>query len=176
MSLQKAIILLEEEHVVRTITLDVGCGKAENDASIRADIDRSASNLDVVCDAHFLPFKDSAFNVVFCSHLLEHLENPNQALKEFKRVSSNLVMLRLPNASHARFDLPQKYPHIFSWNATTLRSLLGKHFEKIVVNKGIWRNRAALARKRQLLTSLKFYLLTLFFEKPELEAICWRTP
>lgn len=33
-----------------------------------------------------LPFKDKSFDFVFCSHLLEHVEHPDRAIKEIMRV------------------------------------------------------------------------------------------
>lgn len=40
----------------------------------------------VNADVENLPFKDRAFDFVFCSHLLEHVEDPGQAIKEITRV------------------------------------------------------------------------------------------
>jgi len=40
----------------------------------------------VVCDAHYLPFVDDSFDYIFCSQLLEHLENPDFFFKEIARV------------------------------------------------------------------------------------------
>ena len=44
-----------------------------------------------------LPYKDNSFDVVLCTEVLEHLEDPEKALKELKRVSSNFVVLTVPN-------------------------------------------------------------------------------
>jgi len=40
----------------------------------------------VVCDAHELPFVDKSFDYVFCSQLLEHLEQPERFFEELARV------------------------------------------------------------------------------------------
>lgn len=40
----------------------------------------------IVGDAHKLPFKDETFDAVFCLEALEHVVNPVQVFKEFKRV------------------------------------------------------------------------------------------
>lgn len=37
-------------------------------------------------DLERLPFADHAYDFVFCSHVLEHLDNPGQALRELMRV------------------------------------------------------------------------------------------
>jgi len=40
----------------------------------------------VVCDIHSLPFDDGSFDLVYCSHVLEHSIAPMIALKEIHRV------------------------------------------------------------------------------------------
>ena len=41
----------------------------------------------VVADAHHLPFKDGAFVYTICSHILEHMDEPEQFARELRRVS-----------------------------------------------------------------------------------------
>ncbi|TBX75222.1 class I SAM-dependent methyltransferase [Rhizobium laguerreae] len=38
-------------------------------------------------DLEKLPFEDRAYDFVFCSHVLEHLDNPGQAMRELMRVA-----------------------------------------------------------------------------------------
>ncbi len=40
----------------------------------------------VICTLESLPFKDKTFNLITCSHVLEHVDNPRMALEEIKRV------------------------------------------------------------------------------------------
>lgn len=40
----------------------------------------------ISADVENFPFKDKAFDYVFCSHLLEHAENPGRAIEEIVRV------------------------------------------------------------------------------------------
>lgn len=40
----------------------------------------------VVADIHDLPFKENQFDYIYCSHVLEHVENPIRACKELVRV------------------------------------------------------------------------------------------
>ena len=49
-----------------------------------------------------LPFNDESFDIVFCSHTLEHSENIIQALKEMKRVlrSSGTLFIATPYHCH----------------------------------------------------------------------------
>src|SRR5262249_32166569 len=43
-------------------------------------------NVDVVADAHLLPYSDSAVDSIYCEAVLEHLKNPATAVEEMFRV------------------------------------------------------------------------------------------
>jgi len=69
------------------------------------------------------PFKDESFDVVFCSHVIEHLRSPYDVLKEFHRIlkRGGKLILGIPNPNCVYFDF---YPlskdrswsdHIYSW-------------------------------------------------------------
>lgn len=85
--------------------LDIGCSSAILTAEVAKFLPQSAiTGLDsykkaidfarkkyphlkfVVADAHKLPFKNNAFDLVICTETLEHLINPQLALLEMKRV------------------------------------------------------------------------------------------
>jgi len=70
-------------------TLNVGCGP-DDWGDVRVDVDfktqtGATSKLNVRADAHYLPFRDSVFSFGRCWHVLEHVENPAQALLELRR-------------------------------------------------------------------------------------------
>ncbi|HSD98592.1 MAG TPA: class I SAM-dependent methyltransferase [Patescibacteria group bacterium] len=44
-----------------------------------------------------LPYKDSAFDLVLCTEVLEHMEDPKKALAELVRVSKKYILLSVPN-------------------------------------------------------------------------------
>src|SRR6266571_6902933 len=44
-----------------------------------------------------LPYKANSFDVVVCTEVLEHLDDPKKAFQELARVSSNYVVLTVPN-------------------------------------------------------------------------------
>ena len=91
----------------RSRILDVGCGtgeftrvlESETDAEvvgIDADpallaVAREAGSQAVAGDALRLPFSDDAFDLVICQALLINLPDPERAVAEFARVSSELV-------------------------------------------------------------------------------------
>lgn len=44
-----------------------------------------------------MPYKDNSFDLVICTEVLEHLEDPKKALKEIFRVTKKYVLLSVPN-------------------------------------------------------------------------------
>jgi 2-polyprenyl-3-methyl-5-hydroxy-6-metoxy-1,4-benzoquinol methylase len=44
-----------------------------------------------------LPYKSNSFDIVLCTEVLEHLEEPQEALKELFRVSQKYVLVSVPN-------------------------------------------------------------------------------
>lgn len=48
--------------------------------------DLSWSNVDVNCDMTLLPFPDESFDLIICSHVLEHISDDKEALNELLRI------------------------------------------------------------------------------------------
>ena len=82
--------------------LEIGCGGGQSRAWFAAlghryigtDISktrvfewlRTHGGPDVVCDTHFLPFRDESFDIVYCAAVFEHLACPVLAAQEVLRV------------------------------------------------------------------------------------------
>jgi ubiquinone/menaquinone biosynthesis C-methylase UbiE len=66
------------------ISLDVGCGTNPK-GDVNIDVIREAQH-NLLADAHHLPLRNNSISVIFCDRLLEHLDNPDLALKEINRV------------------------------------------------------------------------------------------
>ena len=56
-----------------------------------------------VGNLYALDFLDRAFDIVVCSEVLEHLDEPERALKELKRVSRTALLLTVPHEPWFRF-------------------------------------------------------------------------
>ena len=48
-------------------------------------------------DIYKLPYKDNSFDLVLCTEVLEHLDDPGKAINELKRVAKKYVVLTVPN-------------------------------------------------------------------------------
>ncbi|MFA6525930.1 MAG: class I SAM-dependent methyltransferase [Candidatus Buchananbacteria bacterium] len=71
------------------VVLDLGCGDGNYKDLFpkRIGFDhRPGINVDVVGDAHQLPFEDGKFDIILCTEILEHLHSPQIAIKEMERV------------------------------------------------------------------------------------------
>jgi len=89
--------------LLRSTVLDVGC----DTAALRALVAQPGlyrgvdlgSGADVVVnlDQENLPFSDRSFETVVCTDVLEHLERCHAVMDELCRVSSNCVLVSLPN-------------------------------------------------------------------------------
>jgi SAM-dependent methyltransferase len=68
--------------------LDLGCGSKRyatyfSSSKMYIGIDtKSSEAVDIMSAGEYLPFKNSTFNVVLCTQMLEHAENPLDVLKE----------------------------------------------------------------------------------------------
>ena len=65
--------------------IDIGCGDRKRPGFIGVDV-RKTKAVDVIADARKLPFRDSCFDYVYSSHLIEHFSH-----REVKNVLIELV-------------------------------------------------------------------------------------
>lgn len=110
-------------------TLNLGCandpwGDVKVDISFNTQTG-SPSHPDVLADAHYLPFRDNSFEFARCWHVLEHLRNPHQALREIRRVSGH-ADIRFPYDDglkrEAIWGISIFHPWIF-WGAMKTRMI-----------------------------------------------------
>lgn len=96
--------------------LDAGCGEGFIDSIIYNNInDISLKGLEyteealniarkmnpqaeyIQGDIYNMPFEDNSADIVICTEVLEHLEKPEQAVRELLRVSRRYILLTVPN-------------------------------------------------------------------------------
>ncbi|HET8581144.1 MAG TPA: class I SAM-dependent methyltransferase [Candidatus Paceibacterota bacterium] len=78
-----------ESHASDAYTLDLGCAHSPYSQFFpnRVGLDvYQAPGVDIVGDAHDLPFEDATFECIVCTEVLEHLHTPERALSEMRRV------------------------------------------------------------------------------------------
>ena len=75
----------------------------------------------IVSDCHKLPFKDNEFDTVTIMEVLEHVELPEKALFEIRRVlkDGGLILVTVPNELRYEDD-----EHVWFYDITILRELL----------------------------------------------------
>jgi len=95
-------------------------------------------------DIYKLPYKADTFDLVICSEVMEHLENPEEALAELKRVSKKYVALSVPNEPLFTIQrilrgknvlkLGDHPEHIQHWTSGQFKKFVGKHFKIVSDN------------------------------------------
>jgi len=139
--------------------LDIGCGEGyvikhlrERNGDILIEgIDNSTEVLDKARELnpgvnfihgsiYSIPKVDNSFDLVLASEVLEHLDEPEQAIEELKRVSRKYVIITVPNEPFFRVAniLRLKYlgrmgntpGHVQHWSIPAFRTLLNRHFDR----------------------------------------------
>ncbi|HEX8207446.1 MAG TPA: class I SAM-dependent methyltransferase [Solirubrobacteraceae bacterium] len=155
--------LVEAEHLVRywwaarlargRRVLDAGCGTAygtrmlaDAGAAHVTGVDRAASVLEsvqaglpdnaelVTGDLRALPFADRSFDLVVCFEVIEHLEDPDAALRELERVvaADGVVVVSSPNRDVYEPGNPH-HPH--EYTPAELRQALQRYFAHVELRR-----------------------------------------
>lgn len=114
--------------------LDYGGGLGQNTFLFKTSIiyDKSkfavkfCKDKEIKVTTNLNQLKDNYFDIVFCSEVLEHLENPLKELKKiFKKLSENgILILILPIDKWNKPDMDDKNQHLYNWNFNTITNLL----------------------------------------------------
>ena len=92
--------------------LDLGCGEIDL-ADTTVDVDeRVEPDVGHDLDEFPYPFDENEYDTVWLIHVLEHLEEPNKALREAKRIAKKRVIVIIPigernDPSHKRIYVPE---------------------------------------------------------------------
>lgn len=101
--------------------LEIGCGDGFQSSLLRkygnyvvsTDLTTERTlNLDIICDAEYLPFKNSSFDIVYSSNVLEHIRDRDKGLSEMKRALSDdgLIIIMVPTSVWKVLSLLVYYP------------------------------------------------------------------
>jgi SAM-dependent methyltransferase len=148
-------------------SLSVGCN-GNRECDFNTDIKMYVKK-ELACSGLYLPFQDNSFEVVFSSHVIEHVKNPYQFLRELKRVARRIVVLKIPNSKfYKRCQL--SHEHIFGWNIFEFENFLLNEFGSVKV----YGSMRTLTRNK--LNTIKVYVMSFLQGEPnELVAICRKT-
>jgi ubiquinone/menaquinone biosynthesis C-methylase UbiE len=112
-------------HASGARTLDIGCADSPYAEYFKNRVGfdvREGKGVDVVGDAHNLPFADGEFEQVLCTEVLEHLHTPERALAEMGRVlEPGGVLILTTRFIFPLHDVPGDY---FRFTKYGLRHLL----------------------------------------------------
>lgn len=111
----------------------------------RASHSKTVHNIGKFVNANVmkLPFKDKSFDFSFCSHLLEHVEDPGVAIKEIVRISKS-GYIEIPNGimetiqpfiSHIWFVYKNKNKLVFVRKSKKIHEVLyenGREFDPFI--------------------------------------------
>ena len=92
--------------------------------------DANAATLDLRrIDAGSLPFEDRSFDLVYASHVIEHIPDPRAALAEIARVARKWVYVEVPcelhvRSNHADLQRTLDIGHINAYTPESLQLLL----------------------------------------------------
>ncbi len=151
--------------VVKTIrplnidsVLDVGCGEGFTLARLQKEkigksyegIERDGAAIELgnklyprlkitKGDIYKLPFKNNSFDLIVCTEVLEHLDNPRKAYKELIRVSKKYILLSVPNEPFFTIQRMARFQNILHLGAHPehIQHWTVRGFSKFVKVRGV---------------------------------------
>lgn len=134
------------------------------------DFNIKANHLEVCADGQHLPFKNKFFDVCYTAHVLEHMPNPMLYLTELKRVTKQVIIIKVPNALYFH-TTTESNEHIFSWTPESFNALIKRTFNHFVTYPS-YHNRYVKGQKvKNLFRYLKTYALRTKCKYNELTAV-----
>ncbi len=106
LQMKKLLIPLFKQIKPGSKVLDLGAGSLvfkqlfpKNVKYVSADIEKTSPDIDYICNARNLPFKNNQYDYILCSAVLEHIKEPNKVLSEIYRVlkPNGKVFLTVPH-------------------------------------------------------------------------------
>jgi ubiquinone/menaquinone biosynthesis C-methylase UbiE len=88
-------------------------------------------------DIYSIPLEDDSQDVVLCSEVLEHLNEPEAALSELVRVCRGTLILTVPNGYLYRLMLLPKFPSTFGNQPTHVNEWTRSQFREWLLANGV---------------------------------------
>ena len=151
------------EPIEASSVLDAGCGEGETIRRLGGILPPSVTGIDIseraiacarqsvpeatlMCGSvSELPFEDRSFDLVLCLEVLEHLDQPEAALAELRRVARDQLVLSVPHEPWFRAGslLRGKYlrtlgnhpEHVNHWNPASFDAFLSQDLEGVSVTR-----------------------------------------
>ncbi|MCL5407055.1 MAG: class I SAM-dependent methyltransferase [Patescibacteria group bacterium] len=152
-----AIVELIKETKVKKL-LDCGCGEgvvlhsiAQNLKNVEItgfDFDKNSVKLArknvprakiIEGSIYKIPYQENFTSLALCTEVLEHLDNPQKALAEIKKVTSHYAIISVPCEPFFRManvlrlaylsSLGNTPGHINNWTSVSFKNLLSKYFQ-----------------------------------------------
>lgn len=111
--------------------LNLGCGNTYIKGYVNVDYNKKY-NPDIVwnLNKYPYPFKDNEFDFIYCSYILEHLDNLFKCLKELRRIikPNGIIHIRVPYFSYSQSYADITHKRFFG--AMSFRQLIGGEFKE----------------------------------------------
>lgn len=94
-------------------------------------------------DIYQLPFPDQVFDTVVCSEVLEHLDDPDRAMRELKRVARRYVVITVPLEPYFRWlnrlgqwlGVSEDPGHVQFWTRSGFEQFVRRHLPKAKISR-----------------------------------------
>ncbi len=96
-------------------------------------------------DIYNLPYEDNSFDLVICTEVMEHLENPDKVVDEIMRVSKKYCLFSVPNepffmlSNFLRGKNLSRWgndiEHIQHWSSCAFKTMVGGKLNVIAVRR-----------------------------------------
>lgn len=100
------------------LKIDLGCGEEKMPDAIGVDIEK-LPGVDIICDLKKFPwpFKDSSFNEIYCSHMLEHFSDMIKIIEELHRIAENgaIINIVVPHVSYEGAFIDPTHKSFFTY-------------------------------------------------------------
>jgi ubiquinone/menaquinone biosynthesis C-methylase UbiE len=140
--------------------IDIGCGEGfvinclDYPKITGVDISRNALRIakekNPECEfcsgsIYEISFKENSFDLVIATEVLEHLERPDLALREIRRITKNYCILSVPNEPYFRAmnffrgknlaRLGNDPEHVQNWSSGKFVSLIDTYFDVLEIRR-----------------------------------------